>query len=373
MPACGPQAGRREEPFPVGSIWASPARPVLDPQADTNDANAYHAHGISKIWSHADTAAAAFYWATQLDPWRAEAYYARAVALMRSLWAPAYGAWRPTRRLRENEVGVVDSLNRLAYDLNPYIDRRFDYLVGPPAHPLLCEYVRDPVGASVCFLRAGRYTASLQNLTAALTKDPKQIQLHYLRAHVYYRLGRFDSAAFELGVLADSLGQRQEKELTAFYISRATIYYAQGMAYTQRDDTAAARVAYERALVEDLSFHMASIRLAGRALSSRDTATALNHMAHAVAVSPTDAPLRMYYGIILSARKQSAEARDQFLKAIEINPHFAQPYLYLAQELEKTDLATAVASYDTFLLRSARSDSLRTWVEERLRKLLKTP
>ena len=167
-------------------------------------------------------------------------------------------------------------------------------------------------------------------------------------------------------MLADSLEQRQEKKLTAFYVSRATIFYAQGMAYIQRDDTAAARVAYERALVEDLGFHMASIRLAGRALSTGDTTAALSHMAHAVAVSPTDAPLRMYYGIILSARKQSDEARDQFLKAIEINPDFAQPYLHLAQEIEGTDLGSAVASYETFLLRSAKSDSARTWVERRL-------
>jgi Tfp pilus assembly protein PilF len=368
--ACGPQAGRLGEPFPVGSVWASPARPALDPQADTNDANAYHVHGISTMWSHADTAAAAFYWATRLDPWRADAYYARAVALMRTLWVPAYGAWRPTRPLRENEVAVIDSLNRLAYSLNPYIDRRFDYVVGPPAHPMICERVRDPVGAGVCFLQAGSFSVSLQRLNTALKKDPKQIQLHYVRAHAYYRLGHFDSAAVELGVLADSLGQRQEKTLTAFYVSRATIYYAQGMAYTQRDDTAAARAAYERALVEDLGFHMASIRLAGRALSSGDTTTALNHMAHAVAVSPTDAPLRMYYGIILSARNQSDEARDQFLKAIEINPDFAQPYMHLAQEIEKTDLGSAVASYETFLLRSAKSDSSRAWVERRLQRLM---
>jgi Tfp pilus assembly protein PilF len=186
-------------------------------------------------------------------------------------------------------------------------------------------------------------------------------------------LNHFDSAATDLAVLADSLGQRQEKKLTGFYVSRANIYYAQGTAYIQRGDTAAARAAFEQALTEDLGFHMASVRLSGRALASGDTTTALSHLAHAVAVSPGDPALRLYYGIILSACKQSDDAREQFLKGIEMNPNFAQPYMHFAQEIEGTDLGSAIASYETFLLRSARNDASRAWVAQRLRRLVGPP
>jgi tetratricopeptide (TPR) repeat protein len=158
--------------------------------------------------------------------------------------------------------------------------------------------------------------------------------------------------------------------LTAFYVSRATIYYAQGMAHTQRGDTAAARQSYERALVEDLGFHMASVRLAGRALSMADTAAALSHMVHAVGVSPSDAPLRYYYGLILDHNRQAREAEEQYRQAIEINPHFAPPYLHLGRLLEQHDLGSAVASYETFLQRSPLSDTTRTWVVRRLRDLV---
>jgi Tfp pilus assembly protein PilF len=375
--SCGPKVGRAGEPFPAQSIWAAPPRPRLPQEADTNDARAYYTFGTLHIRSRPDTAAAAFYWATQLDPWRADAYYGRAVALMRTLWEPdkyAYGMWMPKRPLRENELEVVDSLNRLAYELDPYIDRRFDYLVGPPAAEVICDRVRNPMAAGACYMQARNFGLSLQKLGAALKKDPKQIALHYLRAHAYYQLRHFDSAAAELGVLADSLGNRQEKGLTAFYVSRATIYYAQGMAYTQMDDTAAARAAYERALVEDLAFHMASVRLAGRALSSGDTTTALSHLAHAVSVRPADARLRLFYGIILASRDQRTAALEQFRAAIETSPHFASPYLHIGQELEKTDRDSAIAAYDAFLVRSAQSDSTnRRWVEWRLQRLLASP
>ena len=369
---CGSRGRDVEEPFPASSIWVSPSRPRLNAEADTNDPNAYFELGRSTIMFRPDTAAAAFYWTARLDPWRADAYYARAVALMRTFWGPGNytNLWEPKRRPRENHLRVIDSLNHAAYKLNPYTDRQFDDVVGAPSGLFNCERMRDPLSAGICFMHSGNFALSVQRLSAALTKDPKRIELHYLRAQAHYHLGHFDTAATELGVLADSLERRQETTLTRFYVSRATIFYAQGMAYIQRDDTAAARTSYERALEEDLGFHMASIRLAGRALSTGDTTSALSHMAHAVAVSPTDAPLRLYYGIILSARNQTAEAREQFLKAIEINPDFAQPYMYLAQEIEKTDLGSAVASYETFLLRSAKSDSSRAWVERRLQRLM---
>jgi tetratricopeptide (TPR) repeat protein len=373
--ACGgtnPPAG---EPFPAQSVWVSPPRPSLSADADTNDPSAYYQRGVATIAFRPDTAAAAFYWTTQLDPWRADAHYGRAVALMRTLWKrrPRTTVWVPTRRLRGNELAVVDSLNRIAYELDPYIDRQFDHLLGPPVGIYVCDRARDATSAGLCFMQLGAFENSVQRLGAALKKDPKHISLHYLRAQAYFQLGKYDSAATELGVLADSLGKRQEKELIAFYVSRATIYYAQGMAYIQLMDTAAARSAYERALVEDLGFHMASVRLAGRALTMGDTAGALSHLAHAVGVSPSDAPLRYYYGLVLDHNRQLSAAEEQYRQAIDVNPHFAPPYLQLGRLLEARDLGSAVASYDTFLMRSPRSDSTRAWVVQRLRRLVGSP
>lgn len=367
--------GGAGEPFPEHSVWTSPPRPPLFPEADTNDANAYYGRGLVALARSPDTAAAAFYWATRLDPWHADAYYARSVALIRTLWGlnRDLEIWLPKRMLRENEMRVVDSLNQLAYRIDPYIVRRFDHLVGPPVSPFRCNRVRDAVSAGMCFMQFRNYEKSVEKLGEALKKDPEQVSLHYLRAQAHFQIGQFDSAAAELGVLADSLGRRQEKELAPFYMSRATIYYAQGMAYMQLGDTAAARAAYERTLVEDLSFYMASVRLAGRALSEGDTTGALQHLAHAVTVSPSEAPLRYYYGLVLDHAKQYTEAEAQYRRAIDVNPHYAPPYLQLGRLLEDDDLGSAVASYDTFLMRSPQSDTTRAWVVNRLRSLVGSP
>ncbi|MGK4301757.1 hypothetical protein, partial [Klebsiella pneumoniae] len=69
---------------------AAPARPPISSQyggpADTaaarNSADAYMAYGLTKLGLEPDTAAAAFYWASRLDPWRAEPLYARSLAIL---------------------------------------------------------------------------------------------------------------------------------------------------------------------------------------------------------------------------------------------------------------------------------------------------
>lgn len=373
LSSCGSPGGV-EEPFPAESPWASPARPALPPEADTNDATAYYSFGASTIYAKPDTAAAAFYWATRLDPWRADAYYARSVALLRSLMAPwrGTGIWTPKRRPHENEREVIDSLNRVAYDLNPFIDRRYDYLLGPPVILLNCKRILNLTSAGMCSLHKGDYVDAVRILAEALKRKPGEIELHYFRAQTFFRLFQFDSAANELRILADSLEGRQIRKVM-MYLSRAGIFYAQGMAYTQHGDSTKAREAYERALVEDLSFHMASVRLSGHALATGDTATALTHLAHAVALRPTDVALRLYYGVVLSYQRQRREAADQYLRAIEINPHYAPPYLYLGRLLERSDLENAITAYHMYLGRVTQADSTRTWVVERLRALGSPP
>ena len=371
--ACPPRRSVDQQ-LPAGSPWVNPARPALPSGVDTNDATAYFAFGTSSIYAHPDTAAAAFYWATQLDPWRADAYYARAIALMRTLMEPrgALKIWVPKRRLRESEIQVVDSLQRAAYDLNPFIQRRFDYLLGPPIVPLICDRILDVKSAGFCFLYKGNLVMAVRRLGEALKKKPKDIDLHYIRAQLFFRLFQFDSAASELGILADTLERRQTKK-AMMYVSRATIFYAQGMAYTEHGDTARAREAYERALVEDLAFHMASVRLAGHALATNDTAAALNHLAHAINVRPAEAPLRLYYGVLLSQQKRRREAADQFMRAIEINPYYAPPYLHLGRLLERSDPENAMISYETYLSRAVQSDSTREWVAQRVQQLGRSP
>jgi hypothetical protein len=61
-----------------------PARPELPRGADANDWEAYFDLGERHFWYRPAQAAAAFYWASRLDPTRAEPLFAR--------WAAFYAA-----------------------------------------------------------------------------------------------------------------------------------------------------------------------------------------------------------------------------------------------------------------------------------------
>lgn len=372
--SCASAPSRVDERLPAESHWIAPARPSLPVEADTNDAAAYLSFGTATIGSAPETAAAAFYWATRLDPWAADAYYARAVALRLSLMELRAGTnvWVQKRNIRQQERTVIDSLDHVAHTLNPFIDRRYDHLFGPPVVFLICGRVLAVREEGMCLLHKGQHVRAVRRFADALKAHPEDIDLHYLRAQLFYRLSQFDSAAVQLRILGDSMENRQMKRMTV-YVSRATILYAEGRANAEHGDSAAARQAYERALAEDLAFYMASVRLAGHALATRDTAAALRHFAHAITVQPADAPLRFYYGVILSNRNQRREAAEQYMRAIEINPYYAPPYVHLGRLLERSDRENAVTAYHMYLGRAARGDSTRAWVLERLQALVRSP
>lgn len=58
--------------------------------------------------------------------------------------------------------------------------------------------------------------------------------------------------------------------------------FAIGIIRVQQDDFPAARAAFERALMENLPFHWAHVRLAGSALGLHDTASALRDLDEAI-------------------------------------------------------------------------------------------
>src|SRR5690242_7572572 len=71
-----------------------PARPALGPGQDTNSADAYVALGISQMMDHPKVAAAAFFWATRLDPANGDAWYGRWAARLLDPDTPPPGSFR---------------------------------------------------------------------------------------------------------------------------------------------------------------------------------------------------------------------------------------------------------------------------------------
>ena len=88
-----------------------PPRPALIAGADTNDARAYYAHGLSKIERDPEEAGDAFYWAMRINPTFADAYYARRCALLLTDRIRFQQYMEDDRgTLRSDEIKRIDSL-----------------------------------------------------------------------------------------------------------------------------------------------------------------------------------------------------------------------------------------------------------------------
>src|SRR5687768_5442811 len=96
-------------------------RPLLPPNADTNDARAYYVFGLDKIRDDPKLAANAFDWASLLDPTSADAFYARRVALLLTDTERLSRYWAGERNtLKRPEIKAIDSLYLHSLTLNPF-------------------------------------------------------------------------------------------------------------------------------------------------------------------------------------------------------------------------------------------------------------
>jgi tetratricopeptide (TPR) repeat protein len=139
------------------------------------------------------------------------------------------------------------------------------------------------------------------------------------------------------------------------YDSKTMWEYELGRTHEMLGKDSAARDAYQRALVEDLSFYPAHDRLAYLALQARDTATAVTELQRAIEIQGDDFSARLVLGRVQAARRAYGPATEQLRRATEIEPWAAQPHFLLGQVLEGAgDRNGAVAEYQRFLALAAR-------------------
>lgn len=335
--ACAPPPPPYVAPVWGGAGSRAPVRqhrPPLPNGADTNSAEAYAAYGRFWLARAPDSAAAAFEWALRLDPEYAHAYDGRASALLLAYAEPnplGIPAWRfrtpvPIERLR-----YVDSLQYQALLHDPFLDPQFEYLLTGVNWLPDFRKIRDPALAGYVAYRANAFEDASRLLAQALAKSPRDPMLRSLRARAEYHLGRGDSVAAELNRLLTTLDEIDSARTVLIYRSREVVYYALGAVETARRDTAAARVAYEHALVENLSLYMAHARLAGLALQRGDTAAALTELAAGDEMGASDPVYQYYHGLTLYAARRPRDAAAHLLRAVDLAPYFAKPYYYLAR------------------------------------------
>lgn len=373
-----------------------PKRPRLDAGADTNDARAYYDYGLALLKREPWKAAAAFYWASRIEPGWSETFYAQRVAGLLAQEHLLIGYLEGMRSvIASRQAQQLDSLEYEAERLDPFFVRDLDealfagYLVAlykqerrrAGARPLdalgeselnflVEQYLRSgvsiPLRAALAASRR-RFVEALAFYGQLVEQARFKAQIRTERARIFYVIGAHDSALAELHAALSELRQKDTVRFTPIYVSKELLEHAVGMIEEAAGDTAAARAAYGRALQENLGYAPAHVRLAGLELLAGDTAKALLELGLAVQVAPNEAPQRVGYALLLAQTGRRDEASRQVRRAAELEPYYAMPHYVLGYVAElQGNRDEALAGYRAFLARAGARDRLRRVVAERV-------
>jgi tetratricopeptide (TPR) repeat protein len=343
-------------PSPAG---AQPRRPKLAASADTNDWQAYHAFATERLRVSPRDVEAGFYWASRLDPTRAEPYYGRWVAFwLQDLKRFARLLEGDARVAGSADVQRADSLYYVALVRNPFVVQTMEYVL---YDMLPGEFNDDAITKARLAYGSGNLQQAASQLERIIRSNPtKHAALRRERALALVPLKRYDEALQEMTALLAELEKRDATRLVRSYASKELVSYGIALLHGARGDVAAAKQAMQQAVVENAAFYPAHGWLGSITLAERDTGTALREFEQAVELAPGDPVMHMGYGNALLQAARPRDAAAEFRRTIAIAPDYADPYFNLAAAHEMLgERAEAGAAYREYLARAPRRDVTR--------------
>ena len=363
----------RAQHYPAVNLHGPFPRPIVfDTLADPNDPLVYYRLGDSLRSALPGAADRAFYWATRLDPTFADAYFARWALLRRdySLREMPDGTIREVDRLPPGVLIPADSLLATAIAYSPFLEGTIDV---PRWIMRMTEdrASQDPTTAGLRAYGKRDYRKATVEWAKALHKEPRRAMLRIARAYAWVRLNETDSAIADLSELIRHLESVERDSVVTPYFAKDFLYYAVGMLQGSQQRFGEARTAFEHALLENLGFYMAHVRLAGTLAMLNDTTTALSELETAILIRPDDPLVLVYDGSLLVGAGRVREGEQRLRAALRADSDYALPHVFLGFAAEKrNDTTTARAEYTEYLLRAPRSASERVWATQRLRAFL---
>jgi tetratricopeptide (TPR) repeat protein len=371
-----------------------PARPALFAGADTNSASAYYILGTQELSRDPAKAAAAFYWSYRLNPRSADALYGRRVALLLSDKSRLVRYMDGTRNvIRSAEVQAIDSLHLRALTIDPFLVQKFDREIltawltesvndemrgqGASNAALASHIVRtwmmsanaDPLMKAWFAYSEGRFPQAIDEYERALRRARYKSRWRTDLGRLHFLSGNHEKAIEHFTTAIQEMRDEDERGVVYVYQSKALLEQSVGAVYEKMGDRQAAKVAYGRALTEDLAYYPAHQRLGMIAWAEGDTATALAELALAAEAAAGDGAVQLDYGGVLALAGRHDEALAALQKAIAAEPYFAEPYLVLASVHDLRGSPDALTYYREFLARATRDHPRRAPVEARLSEL----
>jgi tetratricopeptide (TPR) repeat protein len=364
-----------------------PPRPQLPEGADTNSALAYYQLGTQRLEGIVSgrsalrgrptvrlvnrsprEAYAAFYWASRLEPLSARAAFGQSVALLMMDDRLLAGYLERDRRtLASPDARRVDSLMKRAFTLDPFVYsdlreiawlRYVEYQNGATQQlRVLPTNALDPESRGMVLYGRGDFHAALEEWRWALRQAPQAYWLHAYRARAFYHLNALDSARAASQRALDGARAADAMRAPDAYESREHWEYSLGWVLARQGNLVSAGEAYQRALVENLGFHAAHLRLAMIALGAGDTLMAQTELARGLAITEDDYALQLTAGELLLSAGRPDSALIHLEHAARLEPYAPAPVLALARALEAVGRAAAAAdAYDRFLALARRDE-----------------
>lgn len=302
--------------------------PGLPRGADPNDWEAYFTMGDQLFQRQPQRAAAAFEWASRLDPTRAEPLLGRWAAF----FAQDQGSWiayleGDREIISRPQVVRNDSLYERAYVRNPFVHRGLEAALFAMLGRRL--WWDDGMAAFMNY-GEGDFREAVRLFGRMIRGNPERhLRARHYRALSWVGAGQVDSAIVEIQSLLTALRERDDREVTYFYESKSTWEYALGLLHESRGDRAQARTAFQRALEEDFASYPARIGLGRLALQEGNAAEAVEHLAQAAEIAPRDGVVRFEYGNALYAAGRMEDAAAEYRTAMDLEPFWADVPLRL--------------------------------------------
>jgi tetratricopeptide (TPR) repeat protein len=377
---------------PAAPAQDVPKRPALDVTGDTNSASDYFDYGMANLSKYPQRAAAAFYWASQIDPTWAQPLYARRVALIMGSAEPFIIGYLDGERsfTHSRHALEIDSLELRARMLNPfyrrdlerdlvmrYLEAEYNFINGTAtaAERVTFQFYAEqywrssasPYMRAILAVSNNKLQDALRLYHDALplvSNKGEGPEIHMARSRIFFTLGNDDSARIEMQQGLDSLRSRDARSIVYIYESKSVFEHGIGLIYERQGMPDQAREAYTRALQENLGYYPAHLRLGLLALAVGDSTTALNELELAAQIKEDEPWVQTTYGAVLVELGHLDEAERHLHRATQLAPYYAAPYYALGRVAELANRPVdAVRQYEAFLARARigepRADEVR--------------
>lgn len=344
-----PMAGHAQVP--------APQRPPVGAGADPNDWEAHFDLGAKLFRSEPARAGAHFYWASRLDPSRAEPYFARwANYLFRAKNEDIYAYLRGDEAIwRRPDFVEAWGLRQRALVRNPFVHRGLEVVV---YDRLPGDFLDSRDNRAWIAYAEGKFPQAVAMQTRTIERGGvKAVWNRYDRSLAAVAAGDLPLALSDLKALVEELRRQDDQRMVALYASKHDLLYMIGLVQNQMGDRAAAREAFGESAVENAAFGYAWSGLAALSTAARQHAQAATEYEQALQVEPNDGYLHYLLAQTLFTLQRYDGASAALEKAVALEPHFAAPHFLFGRVRERQGReAEAYEHYERFVSLASAKD-----------------